>query len=603
MSLDIAAVNADLAAHKMFTDALLASASVGIVACDSTGQITLMNRTARAWHRLDPDAELTPEYLAGLESDVFEADGITPLALEATPLMRAFHDGTVSNAELVIAATGAPVVRVMVTGSALRGPTGEVVGAVVTMHDVTLLRLRESELDAAWRALALRKQFDEAVLESVNVGVMACDVDEKVLLRNAALRRMTGVPDREYVGLDAAMAQIKVSEMDGSDLPAQTPPLRRALSGMPMLDVPVKLGPRNGPSRDVTITAHQIYGQDGALLGAVATFTDVTAERQVEVEVRESAAFHDAVLAASPDLIFVVDAATNRNVWSSKNLSSLLGYTPEDIRALGDRTIETLVHPEDHLRMRQHNAAAQALPDGGVCQIRYRVRMADGTYSWLSRSVTPFARNSTGQVTQVLGISRDINEIVRIEQQLADAAVHDPLTGLPNRTLLADRLGKTLARASRSGHQLAVLFCDLDNFKAVNDSGGHAAGDAVLQAAAERLLTTLRAEDTAARVGGDEFVVVLEPPLRGWPGADSEPLDVRDYAVQVAARIESALAVPVEFDGQQYGVSVSIGIAFAGLGDDVEAILAEADAAMYRAKSLGKNRHELAPGLLGSLHG
>jgi len=185
---------------------------------------------------------------------------------------------------------------------------------------------------------------------------------------------------------------------------------------------------------------------------------------------------------------------------------------------------------------------------------------------------------------------------VQVEQRLADAALHDPLTGLPNRTLLADRLRSTLARTGRSGHQLAVLFCDLDGFKAVNDSGGHAAGDAVLEATAQRLLATVRAEDTAARVGGDEFVVVLEPSSRGWAGPDGAPIDVRAYAVLVAERIEEALAQPVEFDGHEYAVTASIGVAFAQAGDDVEEILAQADAAMYQAKSLGKNRHEVATG-------
>jgi diguanylate cyclase (GGDEF)-like protein/PAS domain S-box-containing protein len=594
---DLAAAHADLAAQKMFTDSLLASAGAGIVACDRDGHLTLMNRTARGWHGLDPDAVLTLEQLDELPKDLFEADGTTPITAQTSPLLRAFREGTVSNAELTIAHSGAPAVRVMATGTALRGPQGEVVGAVVTMHDVTLLRQREAELAQAWQALARRKQFDEAVLESVNVGVMACDVNENVVVRNATLRAMTGLPDGEYVGLDAAMARIAVSEYDGSDLPAQTPPLRRALSDEPMVDVPVKLAPPGKPARDVTITAHKIYGPDAELLGAVATFTDVTAERLVQVRLRESAAFHDAVLAASPDLIFVVDPMTNRNVFSSRNLTAMIGYTEDEIRRLGDDTIETLVHADDRFMIREQNAAAQALLDGGVLRIRYRIRIPDNTFRWLARSVTPFARNDAGEVTQILGLARDVTEIVQAEQRLANAALHDAPTGLPNRTLLADRLSKTLARAGRSRHQLAVLFCDLDGFKAVNDTGGHAAGDAVLEATATRLLATLREEDTAARVGGDEFVVVLEPPLRGWPGAEGEPLDVREYAVQVAERIEAALAEPVDFGGLSYAVTVSIGITFARPGDDVEQILAQADAAMYRAKSLGKNRHEVTVGL------
>ncbi len=204
-------------------------------------------------------------------------------------------------------------------------------------------------------------------------------------------------------------------------------------------------------------------------------------------------------------------------------------------------------------------------------------------------------------MTQLLGVASDVTELVQIEQQLAEAALHDALTGLPNRTLLVDRLSNTLARTNRSGHELAVLFCDLDGFKAVNDDGGHEAGDAVLEATAARLLATLRAEDTAARVGGDGFVVIVEPSSRTWAGPDGAPIDVRAYAVQLAERLEAALAAPIDFDGHEYAVTVSIGLAFARAGDDVEDVLAQAGAAMYRAKSLGKNRHEIAIGLLGSL--
>jgi diguanylate cyclase len=592
----IAAAGAELAAHQMFTDSLLASASAGIIACDSSGQITIMNRTARSWHGLDPDIEPTREQLKQLTSDLFEADGTTPLAIGSNPLRRAFREGSTWKAELIIAPAHAAATRVIATGTALHGSAGEVVGAVITMHDITLLGQRESELHDAGAALVLRTQFDEAVLESVNVGVMACDVDENVVLRNAALRRLTGLPDGERVGLDGAMARIAVSEIDGTEMSPQMPPLRRALAGEPMLDVPVRIGPLNGPGRDVTVTAHQIYDREGGVLGAVATFTDVTSERQIQAQLRESAAFHDAVLAASPDVIFVAEASTNRNMWSSKKLTEVLGYTEQQLKDLGDHTIELLVHPDDRFRIREQNAAAQALPDGEVARIRYRIRVADDSYRWLARSVTPFARNSLGQVTQLLGLASDVTDVVQVEQRLADAALHDPLTGLPNRTLLADRLSSTLARTSRSGHQLAVLFCDLDGFKAVNDSGGHAAGDAVLEATARRLLAALRAEDTAARVGGDEFVVVLEPSSRGWAGPDGAPIDVRAYAVLVAERIEQTLAQPVDFDGHQHVVTVSIGLAFAQAGDDVEEILAQADAAMYQAKSLGKNRHEMATG-------
>ncbi|HEY0869769.1 MAG TPA: diguanylate cyclase, partial [Acidothermaceae bacterium] len=452
----IAAAAVELAAHQMFTESLLASAGAGIIACDSTGVLTVTNRTARSWHGLDPDIEPTPMQLAHLKADLYETDGVTPLALGSNPLRRAFRDSAIWTGEMVIAPANAAATRVIATGTPLYGPTGESVGAVITMHDVTLLRQRESELD-------------------------------------------------------------------------------------------------------------------------------------------ESAQFHDAILAASPDVIFVADAVTSRNVWSSRSLTEY-GYSDQQVKDLGDDIIDRLVHPDDRLRVREQNATARTLPNGQVVRIRYRIRVENDTYRWFARNITPFTRNGSGQVTQLLGVASDVTELVQVEQRFADAALRDSLTGSPNRALLADRLGKTLARTGRSGHQLAVLFCDLDGFKIVNDHGGHEAGDAVLQATATRLLATLRAEDTAARVGDDKFVVILEPSSRTWAGPDGAPIDVRAYAVQVAERIELALAVPVDFDGRAYAVTVSIGLVFAHAGDDVDEVLAEAGAAMHRAKGLGKNRHEIATG-------
>jgi diguanylate cyclase (GGDEF)-like protein/PAS domain S-box-containing protein len=298
-------------------------------------------------------------------------------------------------------------------------------------------------------------------------------------------------------------------------------------------------------------------------------------------------------LAASPDVIFVADPHTNRNLWSPRNLAEH-GYTQQQLQDLGEQTIDELVHPDDRFRVREQNVAVQTLPNGEVVRIRYRIRVEDDGYRWFTRSITPFARDSAGQVTQILGLASDVTEIVEVEQRLADAALYDSLTSLPNRTLLADRLGSTLARSNRSGHQLAVLFCDLDEFRAVNDRGGHAAGDAVLVATANRLLATVRAEDTAARVGGDQFVVILEPSSRTWAGPDGAPIDVRAYAVLIAERLTKVLAEPVEVKGHDYAVTVSVGIAFGHAGDAAEEILAQADEAMYRAKRLGKNRHEIA---------
>ena len=170
----------------------------------------------------------------------------------------------------------------------------------------------------------------------------------------------------------------------------------------------------------------------------------------------------------------------------------------------------------------------------------------------------------------------------RAEAQLAHQALHDQLTGLPNRALFLDRLGVALERARRSGAQLAVLFLDFDNFKQINDSRGHAAGDRLLAIVGERLSGLLRPMDTVARFGGDEFTFLFED------------LTAEREVVLIADRICQAARQPIEIDGVEHSVTVSVGIAMvADPTVSPETVLREADAAMYRAKAHGRSRYEL----------
>ena len=162
-------------------------------------------------------------------------------------------------------------------------------------------------------------------------------------------------------------------------------------------------------------------------------------------------------------------------------------------------------------------------------------------------------------------------ELRRSSAELRRLAVHDALTGLPNRTLLFDRLSLALAQRGRSGDKVGVLFCDLDDFKTINDHHGHDAGDAVLRAVAERMLTVARAGDTVARLSGDELVVVC-------PGADRRDLD------RIAERLRAVVAAPVALDDAQVTPRLSIGAAYARDDDDPESLLRRADAEMYTVK-------------------
>jgi diguanylate cyclase (GGDEF)-like protein/PAS domain S-box-containing protein len=190
-------------------------------------------------------------------------------------------------------------------------------------------------------------------------------------------------------------------------------------------------------------------------------------------------------------------------------------------------------------------------------------------------SVHAFPVRAEGRIEGCCVIVLDVSERAGLEAELRHRAAHDGMTGLPNRGVLLDRLGLALERARRGRSGVAVLFCDVDGLKAVNDHFGHAGGDAVLRTVGERLCATIRAEDTAARWGGDEFVVLVEQPP--GPGA-VEALIERLYA---------AMGEPVVIEGVPTTVGVSIGAAYAAGYEDAAALLRRADAAMYTRKAAG----------------
>ena len=203
---------------------------------------------------------------------------------------------------------------------------------------------------------------------------------------------------------------------------------------------------------------------------------------------------------------------------------------------------------------------------------------------WVSAN-THVLYGADGEVLGFEGTLEDITERKELEEQLHHQAFHDALTGLPNRLLFSDRLGQALARAERRENLVAVLFMDLDNFKHVNDSLGHEAGDRLLVGVAERLRACLRPEDTAARLGGDEFTVLLE-----------DVADASD-AARVAGRIIEDLRVPFEVGGHEVLTAASIGIALDDRSRDRPAdLMREADLAMYWAKSKGRARYEVFEG-------
>jgi len=199
-------------------------------------------------------------------------------------------------------------------------------------------------------------------------------------------------------------------------------------------------------------------------------------------------------------------------------------------------------------------------------------QLESGQLNWTLTSKTPL-RDAAGDVVGLVGITREINDLKNAEMALQEIATHDMLTGLPNRYLMFDRLNQLLIRAERFATGFAILFIDLNGFKRINDSRGHDVGDLLLRAVAERLSQTVRAADTVARIGGDEFVILLEA------------LRARGDATAVAQKVQGAIAKPFALPGGAAKVTVSIGIGlYPEDGRDADVLLKAADVAMYRAK-------------------
>ena len=275
----------------------------------------------------------------------------------------------------------------------------------------------------------------------------------------------------------------------------------------------------------------------------------------------------------SSDTTLIIDADINIT-YASPAVRELLGTPAADI--VGQAALE-FIHPDDQERIRLELAAR--LQAGSVTEpVQFRMKRTDGSWRYVEAVVSDLRDQPSiaGFVANV----RDTTERKEAEDLLAHQALHDPLTGLPNRTLILDRAGQMLVRARRELRPVAALFVDLDNFKEINDTLGHEAGDKILQAVAERFTATLRGNDTVGRLGGDEFVVL------------AEGLSLAAGAELVAERIQDVLREPFRIDGYEGAplrLSASVGIAV-GDRDTAQDLLRDADIALYRAKALGKNR-------------
>jgi diguanylate cyclase (GGDEF)-like protein/PAS domain S-box-containing protein len=405
------------------------------------------------------------------------------------------------------------------------------------------------------------------VLEATPECLIVAEVDGRIVYANHRVEALSGYSLEELVDRP-------VGDLVAGPMPLDAPTAAEPLEGACLR--------KDGETVPVEIHLGAVDGAAGRYL--VVTLRDLSALREAQAARFETEAKYVSLVEGIPAITYIDPVDEDQNsIYVSPQVRELLGISPEE-------WIEDPycwrhhVHPEDIDRA--WDEYVEAYRHQTSLSHEYRMVHADGHVLWVSEQAF-IVRDEAGEPWLIQGVIFDITERKNAEEQVAFLAYHDKLTGLPNRALFEEMLELALARARRHDLGVGVLFLDLDNFKLVNDSLGHHAGDELLIQLADRLRGSTRETDMVARQGGDEFLLLLSDLERGAgpvPGTDAD-LVVAD---QVAERVIEALRAPFDLSGTQFFATASLGVSlWPRDADDATTLLRNADAAMYQAKKSG----------------
>ncbi len=415
-------------------------------------------------------------------------------------------------------------------------------------------------------ARAQAEQLFRMAMDNAAVGNALLDPGGAILRVNPALCQFLGREPKQLM-------QTSWSDLiDPEDLAAEQP-LRRDMEAnrRNSYRLTARFCRPEGPPVWGDLSVSCIRDADGGVSTTILQITDISELKRVEGERERAASFYLQLLNDAPALIWRagLDGLCD---WFNATWLAFTGRTLE--QEVGNGWTEG-VHPDDLAGCLQ--IYLEAFAERRSFVMEYRLRRHDGEYRWISDNGIPFT-GLDGAFGGYIGYCFDVTERRRQEEQLARRAARDPLTGLLNRQEVTNRIDTIVRQQPRTGSRTAVLFCDLDHFKAINDQHGHAAGDDLLRGVARRIGGCLRAGDLAGRLGGDELLVVLE----GVQGLDN--------AVQIAEKIRKAVAEPIPTVAGPLAITTTIGVAVAQGGESVGALIARADGAMYAGKGRGRDR-------------
>jgi diguanylate cyclase (GGDEF)-like protein/PAS domain S-box-containing protein len=425
--------------------------------------------------------------------------------------------------------------------------------------------------DLEQRTDAEARRVRDQIFDQAPLGMVLVDTTGLLLRVNAAAAAIVGRDPSDLAG--ATLSQV-VHPADCLGVSRQLD----ALVAGTITHLRAETRLVHGDGRVVWICVHAscVRDTDGTPQCVITQIEDITERRRSDAALAAAEESFRTTFEMAPIGMILTDA---KGVVTRANpaFGVIVGRHPD---ALTGTMVLDITHPDD---VQDQGAQVDALASGELATLSFEKRYLrpDGTVVWASVSAS-CVRDTSGNPLYLIGQIEDITERREMRERLTHAAIHDPLTDLPNRELFMDRLDMALRRARRGDHRVAVMFLDLDHFKKVNDSLGHEVGDELLRAVADRMKSTLRVSDTLARFGGDEFTILCD--------------EVTDEAhiLEIADRIRSSMQEPLVVAESERFISFSVGIALSTDADeDGSTLLRHADIAMYRAKRVGPARVEI----------
>lgn len=421
-----------------------------------------------------------------------------------------------------------------------------------------------TEQQQARERLLTERDLLAGIMETSPDGILVLDRQGRVEFANAVTARLLDMKPSSSRGPAPVKELMRCSFRDATSLPIQHVLERRE----PLLDWPLTILCRD-EIHHLSVNAAPLLNSSDQVDKIVCTLQDVTARRNAVKEISKLSR----AVEQSPSSVIITDLQ-GRIEYVNPRFTEVTGYSAEEVLGQSPGLLKSNHHGKEFYKGLWDAITGGHEWRGEICN-----RTKDGREIWEIASISPVF-DEQGRLINYVAVKEDITEKKEQQDRIQHLAMHDLLTGLPNRILFHDRLEQAISRGKRFDKMAALLFVDLDEFKRVNDNYGHRVGDQIIKDAAQRIAKCIRSVDTAARFGGDEFVIVLQ---------DLE--DAKD-ANQVAERVIASICRPYQVDGKTCVIGVSIGIAlYPTHGLDPDTLLRNADQAMYQSKNDGRNTY------------